>query len=108
MGRMLDLDGMKPRIEALITFRHAQNKEVRLEACLPLYHLFAAGPLLRKEFAQMTGLGERTARSLMSRLLKDGLIVSDSAYGPVRWGLPLDSLLFLFPELYPEAATKPD
>lgn len=108
MSRMLELDGMKRRIEALITFRHAHNKEVRMQAILPLYHLFAAGPLLRKEFAQMTNLGERTARSLISRLLKDGLIVSDSASGPVRWGLPLDSLQFLFPELYPEAATKPD
>lgn len=108
MGRMLELDGMKRRIEALITFRHAHDKEVRMEAILPLYHLFAAGPLLRKEFTQMTNLGERTARSLMSRLLKDGLLVSDSASGPVRWGLPLDSLQFLFPELYPEAATKLD
>lgn len=106
MDSMLELDGMKRRIEALIAFRHAHDKEVRMEAVLPLYHLFAAGPLMRKEFTQMTGLGERTARSLMSRLLKDGLIVSDSAYGPVRWGLPLDSLQFLFPELYPEAATK--
>ncbi|MGB3423245.1 MAG: Fic family protein [Castellaniella sp.] len=108
MSRMLELDGMRQRIEALITFRHAQDKAVRMEAILPLYHLFAAGPLLRKEFTQMTNLGERTARSLISRLLKDGLIVSDSAAGPVRWGMPLDSLQFLFPELYPEAATKPN
>lgn len=108
MGRMLDLDDMKRRIEALIIFRHAHDKEVRKEAILPLYHLFAAGPLKRMEFAQMTGLGERTARSLMSKLLKSGLLVSDTASGPVRWGLPLDSLQFLFPELYPEAATKPD
>lgn len=108
MGRMLDLDDMKRRIEALIIFRHAHDKEVRKEAILPLYHLFAAGPLKRMEFAQMTGLGERTARSLMSKLLKSGLLVSDTASGPVRWGLPLDSLQFLFPELYPEAATKLD
>ena len=56
----------------------------------------------------MTGLGERTARSLLSRLLATGLLVSDSALGPVRFGLPLDSLQFLLPELYPEAATKPE
>lgn len=108
MSKMLELDGMKRRIEALMTFRAAHDKAIRPEAILPLYHLFAAGPLTRKEFTQMTSLGERTARSLMSRLLKDGLLVSDSASGPVRWGLPLDSLQFLFPELYPEAATRPD
>lgn len=106
MARMLELDGMKARIEALITFRHARDSQVRMQAILPLYYAFAAGPLKRKEFAQMTGLGERTARALLSRLLKDGLLVSDSPLGPVRWGLPLDSLSFLFPELYPEAATK--
>ena len=108
MDRMLELAGMKRRIEALIVFRSAHDKAVRPEAILPLYHLFAAGPLTRREFTQMTGLGERTARSLISRLLQDGLLESDSASGPVRWGLPLDSLQFLFPGLYPEAATKPD
>jgi Fic family protein len=108
MTRMLELDGMKRRIEALITFRAAHDKAVRPQAILPLYHLFAAGPLTRREFTQMTGLGERTARSLISRLLHDGLLVSDTASAPVRWGLPLDALQFLFPELYPEAATRPD
>lgn len=108
MNRMLELDGMKRRIEALITFRAMEDKAIRPEAILPLFHVFAAGPATRREFAQMTGLGERTARSLLSRLLSTGLLVSDSALGPVRFGLPLDSLQFLLPELYPEAATKPD
>lgn len=108
MKKMLEFDDMKLRIQALIIFRAAHNKAIRQEAILPLYHLFAAGPLTRREFFQMTGLGERTARSLMSVLLQDGLIVSDSAYGAVRWGLPLNALQFLFPELYPEAATKVD
>lgn len=108
MNRMLELDGMKRRIEALITFRAMEDKAIRPEAILPLFHVFAAGPATRREFAQMTGLGERTARSLLSRLLSTGLLVSDSALGPVRFGLPLDALQFLLPELYPEAATKPD
>lgn len=106
MSRMLDLDGMKQRIAALIIFRATQDKAIRQEAILPLHHVFAAGPLMRREFTQLTGLGERTARSLLSRLLATGLLVSDSASGPVRFALPLDSLQFLLPELYPEAATK--
>lgn len=108
MGNMLDLDNMKRRIEALITFRAGEDKGIRKEAILPLHHVFAAGPIARGEFSQMTGLGERTARSLISRLVKTGLLQSDSAVGPVRFGLPLDALQFLFPDLYPEAATKPD
>lgn len=108
MKRMLDLDDMKRRIEALVTFRVQTQRGVvggmRHEAALPLHHVFASGPLTRAEFAQMTGLGERTARSLLSYLLRTGLMVSDTKLGPVRLGLPLDALQFLFPSLYPEAA----
>ena len=107
MTGMLDLDGVKTRFEALVTYRSTLDKGIRKQAALPLYHLFAAGPLERGEFQQMTGLGERVARALLSRLLATGLVESDSTYGPVRIGLPLDALQFLFPELYPEAATRP-
>lgn len=106
MQKMMDLDNMKLRIEALITFRAAQDKAVRAEAILPLFHLFAAGPLSRGEFQQMTGLGERVARSVLSRLVSTGLIVSDGPYANVRFAFPLDALQFLLPELYPEAATS--
>jgi Fic family protein len=106
MGKMLDLDGMKRRIEALVIFRATQDKGLRAEAILPLFHVFAAGPVSRAEFTQLTGLGERTSRSLLSRLLSTGLLMSDTPLGPVRFGLPLDSLQFLFPDLYPEAATN--
>jgi Fic family protein len=102
MTNMLALDGMKRRIEALITFRHAHDKSLRPQAILPLYHAFAAGPMTRAEFVQMTGLGERTARALLSRLLFVKLLVSDTPLGPVRFGLPFDALQFLLPELYPE------
>jgi Fic family protein len=103
MSRMLALDGIKQRIEALIIFRSTQDKAIKREAILPLVHTFALGPVTRGEFAQMTGMAERSARMLIAKLLSDKLLVSDSAYGPVRFGLPLDSLSMLFPHLYPEA-----
>jgi Fic family protein len=102
MTRMLALDQVKQRIEAFVTFRAAHDKAMRSQAILPLYHTFAAGPLTRAEFSQMTGLGERTARSLLSKLLSEKLLVSDTPLGPVRFGLPLDALQFLLPQLYPE------
>lgn len=55
----------------------------------------------------MTGLGERTARKVVARLLKDGLLVSATPKGEVGIGLPLDALSILLPDLYPEAATTP-
>jgi Fic family protein len=108
MHRMLALDSMKIRIDALVTFRAGTDKSMRAEAILPLHHVFSAGPVSRREFAQLTGLGERTARSLLSRMLATGLLISDTPLGPVRFGLPLDALQFLLPELYPEASTKAD
>jgi hypothetical protein len=63
IGRMFHLDGMKTRIQALISFRAAHDKRIRPEAALPLYHLFLAGPTARGEFQQMTGLGERCSRT---------------------------------------------
>jgi len=103
MSKMLALEGIKQRIEALVIFRSVQDKAIRREAILPLIHIFALGPVSRGEFAQMTGLGEPNARTLLSRLLADKLLVSDTPYGQVRFELPLDSLHLLFPSLYPEA-----
>ena len=104
MGKMLELDGMKARVYALITFLSAQDKQTRMEAALPLYHLYLAGPTPRGEFQQMTGLKDRTARLLLSRLIELGLVVADSHVAPVRIAFPLSALQFLFPDLYPEAA----
>ena len=108
MTRMFNLDEMKTRIQALIAFRASQDRQIRPEAVLPLHHLFLAGPTPRGEFQQMTGLGERTARSLLSRLLETGLVTSAGHVAPVRFAFPLDALQFLLPDLYPEAAARID
>jgi Fic family protein len=106
MSRMLNTDEMKARIAAFIYFRSGFDKKLRAEAIVPLYHLFLAGPTSRGEFLQMTGLGERTARLLLSRLIETGLVYSSGHVAPVQIAFPLHSLQFLFPELYPEAATQ--
>lgn len=106
MAGMLDLDAMKARIAALITYRATLDRAIRAEAIVPLHHLFLAGPVPRGEFQQMTGLGERTARALLSRLIETGLVASTGHTAPVQIAFPLDALQFLLPELYPEAATQ--
>lgn len=105
MTKLLDLDGLKARLRALVLIKGGKFK---VEIALPLHHLFAAGPVTRGEFKQLTGLGERTAQGQLALLLKAGLLESSSALGPVRLGFPLDSLQYLFPDLYPEAATRPE
>ena len=107
MTKMLNLDEMKARISALVIFRSQFDKGIREEAIVPLYHMFLGGPIPRGEFQQMTGLGERTARSLLSKLIDAGLVTSEGHTAPVQIAFPLDALQFLLPELYPEAATQP-
>ena len=106
MGDMLNLPALKERLAALVLVRSQQaaSPEYRPEAILPLHHVLAVGPVSRGDFIQMTGLGERTGRTLLARLVKDRLLQSDTPKGPVRIGFPLDSLHLLFPNLYPEAA----
>lgn len=76
----------------------------REEAILPLQHIALSGPVSRADFTQMTGLGPSSARKIISRLLSDGLLKSDSHKGLLRIGFPLGALHILFPRLYPEAA----
>jgi Fic family protein len=106
MTQMLDLSALKARLRALVLVRSQTDgaPAYRPELVAPLHHVLAAGPVSRGEFIQMTGLGERTGRASLSRLLKDGLLVSDTPNGEVSLGFPLDQLHLLFPHLYPEVA----
>lgn len=104
MADTLNLDEMKSRITALVHAEaHGSKKRFRAEAILPLYHLFAAGPATRGEFIQMTGLGERTGRQLLSDLVKSGLVESSSSHAPVRFAFPIFAQPILFPALYGQA-----
>ena len=55
----------------------------------------------------MTGLGDRTAVTLLSALLKRGLLETTRPRGKLRFGLPLHALRFYFPALWPEAEADP-
>ena len=45
----------------------------------------------------------RTARDLLSALVSDGILGSDSPKGPVSLRFPLDAVEVLFPSLFPES-----
>jgi Fic family protein len=104
MGTMLDLTTLRGRVQGYLVYLSQQDKEVRAEAAPALHYLFLAGTAPRGEFKQMTGLSTRSADRAIAALLKRGLLESDSARGPVRFGLPLEALSYYFPALYPEAA----
>jgi Fic family protein len=105
MGGLLDISAMERRIAACLTFEEeSQRSGVRRETLRPLHYLFlTGGELERGEFKTMTGLGERTAVSALSALIRRGLLKSDTPQGKVRFALPLHALRFYFPALWPEA-----
>lgn len=106
MSSLLEPDTLRGRLAALIKVRSAEQpgSGYRDEAILPLLHVLCIGPVSRADFIQMTGLGTSTARKVLSQLLNDGLLKSDSHKAQVRIAFPLDALNILFPHLYPEAA----
>ena len=105
MGGLLDISAMERRIAPCLTFEEeSQRSGIRREALRPLHYLFlTGGELERGEFKTMTGLGDRTAVSALSALIRRGLLKSDTPQGKVRFALPLHALRFYFPSLWPEA-----
>jgi Fic family protein len=105
MTSLLNVASMKTRIAAALHYEEqTQQSGVRIEALRPLHYLFAAETeLTRAEFKAMTLLGDRLATQVVSALCREGFLVSDSAYGKLRFGIPLRALRFYFPALWPEA-----
>jgi Fic family protein len=104
MEEMLNLSGFKSRLDALLTFEAATGgSAIRREALTALHYIAINGLLERGEFKAMTGLADRTAERVLKALLDYGLLRSDSPKGKIYFGIPLSSLRFLFPNLWPEA-----
>ncbi|HEY8048482.1 MAG TPA: Fic family protein [Ramlibacter sp.] len=105
MSGLLEMGGMKDRIAACLAYEENVVRDgVRSEALRALHYLWLTrDELERSEFKAMLGLGDRLATAQVSALVKRGLIVSDSPYGKVRFGVPQHALRFYFPKLWPEA-----
>jgi Fic family protein len=110
MGSLLELDGLRARIEGYVERRSRRG----LGAKLPLAarHLLVEallrGEVARGEAARVTGTSDRTARRIVSLLVKERLLVSDTPKGPVRLTFPMKAVGFYFPLLFPEDALSAD
>jgi Fic family protein len=112
MGQRLDLASLKNRLKVLLVnlagkpWQIGSEKSiVKLEALEALHYVAMAGPIERSRFVAITGLGERTGRRVMASLIDFGVLTADSPRGPLKFAVPLRSLRFLFPNLWPEAET---
>mgnify|MGYP006358012871 FL=1 len=64
--------------------------------------VYFVGTLERGKVSSITGYKERQARSILSQLIKEKFLVSDTPKGNVRMNFPLEIVEQLFPRLYPQ------
>ncbi len=106
MGELLDLDNLQNRIKGYVDLRSnsiiSGEKELRSEAKYILVEVMLRGEVPRGEAKRISGLNERTARSLVSQLEKEELITSESHRSPIRFNIPPKVVGYYFPSLYPE------
>jgi hypothetical protein len=110
MRERLNFETLKERLRALLLHLQqvpwqigSEKSVVKTEALEALHYVAMVGPIERSRFVAMTGLGERTGRRVLTSMLDYGVLSAESMRGPIVFTLPLASLRYLFPNLWPEA-----
>lgn len=109
MRVLLRLDGLLDRIKGYVAMRNAglipgplkELPPLKPEAAHMLQEALLRGQTARGDLIRASGMAERTGRILLGQLLKEGLLVSDSPKGVIRFGIPTHVAGYLFPDLYP-------
>ncbi|KAA0179354.1 Fic family protein [Cupriavidus gilardii] len=108
---MMDFAGLRSRLHHLLAYLHANPWQIGSEKSLikpekTLLALETAAlmrPLSRGEFAQILGESAATTRRVTRSLIDFGILRSGSHRDDLHFALPLQSLRFVFPRLWPEA-----
>lgn len=110
MTEMLNLAGLRGRIGDLLNYLAAhpwqigsEKSVVKSDALEALHYTALMGEVERARFVAMTGLPARTGRRVLASLIDVGVLRTASSRAPVAFAVPLASLRFLFPRLWPEA-----
>ena len=98
MASLYDLKTLASRLRRLAEIR----TDWRREAGVLLDYILRRGEMPRGEAAQVTGLSARSSSDLLGKLIKDGIIQSETPKGPVSLRFKADFADVLFPRLFPE------
>ncbi|MDI6400945.1 hypothetical protein QLX67_02975 [Balneolaceae bacterium ANBcel3] len=110
MKNLLQQDVLLGRVRKYIALRSAGLdgfRPLRTEAYYLLESTFLRGKVPRGEAGRICGLGERTARSLVSAMLSEGLLLSENHRAPLRLGIPSHVSDWWLPGLFPAGADTP-
>jgi Fic family protein len=101
MEQLLRLDQIESRIDWYVESRRKQHpKSIHTEAARLLRAVFMRGAVARGEASEILNMSARSARRIVSNLLEDGLLCSESHRAPLTIGLPVAVLPYYFPDLY--------
>ena len=104
MRHALRADTLMQRISHYVALRSAglaPGGPLHPESASLLRDVAIRGEVPRGDSARITGMAISEARKVLSALVKERLLVSDTPKGPVRIGLPAHAVPFLVPDLYP-------
>lgn len=108
MADLLRLERLMGRISRYVELRGSGiipnpegDKGLRLESARMLQEVLVKGEATRGAVIAASGLKERTGRTLLGQLIAEGLLVSDTPKGNVRFGFPIHAAGWFFPDLYP-------
>lgn len=102
MSTLFDLSNLKKRLDAYV-----EIKEFKPEARFILNAVLSNGEMPRGDAERLTGLKERSARTVLSSLTKDGILASSSPKGPVSLRFDVESSRLLFPKLFADIPADP-
>jgi Fic family protein len=104
MRQALRADTLIQRISHYVALRSAglaPGGPLHPESASLLRDVAIRGEVPRGDAARITGMAVSEARKVLSALVRERLLVSDSPKGSVRIGLPVHAVPFLLPDLYP-------
>jgi Fic family protein len=114
MDSLLALNGFIDRLEKYVHLRQSgialgptlRPSPLRIEVIPVLRETAIMGEIGRGDVFRLIGMSERTGRDVLTGLIDEGLLKSDSARGPVRLGFPTHAAGYWLPDLYPPERTR--
>ncbi len=97
MSSLFELETLIDRLRVYV-----ERRELKPEATALLQQVLLRGEVPRGDASAITGLKERSARDLLSSLVEDGVLGSDTPKSPVSLRFPVHAVEILFPSLFPE------
>jgi Fic family protein len=97
MTGLFEFDRLAERLKAYVEIRG-----LKAEAFYILERVLIQGEMPRGEAERVTRLKERSARMVLSSLINDGILQSETPKGPVSLHFGSESFEFLFPRLFAE------